>query len=218
MKRVRVRISAGGREGEIHPVYGVLANAPYVEYATAIQWNFTDEELGILHYVEGDPDRFEAALRSIPEVLAHEIECAGDRSFYAYVRDDTTPAVRKLWDVAARRSVVSVPPVEYRPDGSVTFSMVGPSEELQAGIDSVPDPVTVTVEEITGLGAMPRVAATGLTERQRAAVEAAIDEGYYEVPRTGSQRDVAERLDCAPSTAAEHLQKAEAALVRAAFA
>lgn len=198
-------------------MYGALANAPYVRYATAIQWNFTGDELGILHYVEGDPERFEATLRATPEVLEYALERAGEEACYVYVRDETTPAVRELWDATARRSVVTVPPVEYHRDGSVTFSMFGPSEELQAAVETVPDPVSVTVEEITGLRAMPHAVTASLTDRQRAAVEAAVDLGYYDVPRSGGQRDVAERLDCAPSTAAEHLQKAEATVIRTLF-
>ncbi|MXR22550.1 helix-turn-helix domain-containing protein [Halobacterium bonnevillei] len=45
----------------------------------------------------------------------------------------------------------------------------------------------------------------------------AVDAGYYDVPRTASQDDVAAQLDCAPSTVAEHLRKAEAALAGAAI-
>jgi predicted DNA binding protein len=53
-----------------------------------------------------------------------------------------------------------------------------------------------------------------LTDRQREAVEAANDLGYYEIPREASQEDVAERIGCAASTAAEHLRKAETKLLR----
>ncbi|MFB6270658.1 MAG: helix-turn-helix domain-containing protein, partial [Halobacterium sp.] len=57
---------------------------------------------------------------------------------------------------------------------------------------------------------------TALTDRQREVVETAVDLGYYDVPRTAGQDDVAAELDCASSTVAEHLRKAEAALARAA--
>lgn len=107
--------------------------------------------------------------------------------------------------------------VEYHPDGTVTFSMFGPGEMIQAAIDTVPNPVSVTVEEISGLQAMPQTVASALTDRQREAVEAAIEVGYYDVPRTGSQDDVATRLDCAPSTAAEHLRKIESKVLRSLF-
>ncbi|MFC6963264.1 helix-turn-helix domain-containing protein [Halocatena marina] len=50
---------------------------------------------------------------------------------------------------------------------------------------------------------------SGLSDRQRAALLAAFDLGYYEQPRQATHKDVAARLDCAPNTASEHLQKAE---------
>jgi len=37
--------------------------------------------------------------------------------------------------------------------------------------------------------------------------------GYYDVPRSGSVADVAEAIECSPSTAGAHLRKGEAALV-----
>ena len=217
MKHVRLRLTADGREDEFHPMYGVMANAPFVEYAAALNWNVTDGELSILHYVEGDVDAFEGALRDIDFVREYELEPAGDGRFYAYVHDDLTDAVLDLWALGDRRGIVPVPPIEWHPDGTATISVFGPGEAIQAAIEAVPEPASVTVEEISGMGAMPQTVASALTDRQRAAIEAALDVGYYDVPRTGSQDDVAERLDCAPSTAAEHLQKAESKVIRSLF-
>ena len=56
-------------------------------------------------------------------------------------------------------------------------------------------------------------AASALSDRQAEAATAAVDCGYYGTPRERSVADVADRLDCAPGTAAEHLRKAEATLV-----
>lgn len=217
MKHVRLRITADGNEGDIHPMYGVMANADFVEYATAIHWSFTGEELGILHYVEGDVDAFEAAVQSIPEVVDYELNPAGGRSFYAFIKDETNEAIRDMWALTSHRGIVTIPPIEYHEDGTVTFSMFGPGDEIQGAIEGLTDLITVTVEEISGMQALPQTAPSALTDRQREAVEAAIDVGYYEVPRTGSQADVAERLDCSPSTAAEHLRKAEARVLRSLF-
>lgn len=51
---------------------------------------------------------------------------------------------------------------------------------------------------------------SGLTHRQREALAAAIDTGYFGHEGEGSIKAVAERLDVAPSTAWEHLSRAEA--------
>jgi predicted DNA binding protein len=217
MKHVRVRITAGGREDEIHPMYGVLTGAPFVERATALQWNYTDDALGILHYVVGDPDALEAAMREFPEVVGYDIERVDERSCYVYVRDATTGPLRDLFDPVASGGLVVVPPVEYDPDGTVAFSIFGPDAEIQAAIEAVPDPVEVSIEAVGGLAATPATVDAGLTERQREAVETAIELGYYDVPRTANQDDVAAALDCAPSTAAEHLRKAESQVLWALF-
>lgn len=217
MKHVRLRLTADGREVELHPMYGVMTNADFVEYAAALNWNVTDAELSILHYVEGDVEAFEAAVQEIELVREYELKPTGDGTFYAYLHDDLTDAVLDLWAVGDRSGVVVVPPIEWHRDGTATISVFGPSEMIQSAIDAVPDAVSVTVEEISGLGAIPQAVASSVADRQREAVEAALDVGYYDVPRTGSQADVAERLDCAPSTAAEHLRKAESTVLRALF-
>ncbi|MFC7139171.1 helix-turn-helix domain-containing protein [Halosimplex aquaticum] len=214
MQHVRVRVTAHGREGEIHPVYGIVTNAPFVERALALQWNNAGEDLGILHYVRGDADAFEAAIADVPEVLGYDIERVDDDAFYAYISDDTTASVRELFGSLTTGTVVIVPPIVYHEDGSVTISLFGPDDELQAAVEAIPDPVDVTVEQVGGLDSAAPAVEARLTERQRAAVDAAIDLGYYDVPREAGHEAVADALDCAPSTAAEHLRKAESKLLR----
>lgn len=214
VKHVRIRFDAGGDEGEIHPMYGVLANAPFVERATALQWNLTDEGFGILHYVEGDAGAFEDRVREIPEVLAYDVEPIDDRRFYAYIRDASTEELRELFAPIRRGGLVVVPPIRYHQDGTVSLSLFGPAEEIQAGIEAVPDPITVQVDAVGGLGHAVGGAETVLSPRQREAATAALELGYYEIPREASHQDVARVIDCAPSTAAEHLRKAEAKILK----
>jgi predicted DNA binding protein len=49
----------------------------------------------------------------------------------------------------------------------------------------------------------------GLTDRQAAALSAAVEMGYFDTPRKASVEDVAGKLGVSPSTAVEHLRKAE---------
>jgi PAS domain S-box-containing protein len=53
------------------------------------------------------------------------------------------------------------------------------------------------------------VLTTELTDRQRAALEAAYHSGFFEWPRDASGEDVADSLDIAPATFHQHLRKAE---------
>ncbi|PSP90343.1 DNA-binding protein [Halobacteriales archaeon QS_4_66_20] len=213
MKHVRVSITANGREAEIHPMWDVMANAPFVDRSAALQWNFTGDGFGILHYVVGDVDAFEERIREIPEVLGYDIATAGTGRFYVYIRDATTANMRALFAPITQGGLVVIPPIRYHADGTSSFSLFGPDEEIQAALDTVPSPVEITIEKVGGLGATPATAQAHLSERQREAVLAAVELGYYEIPRVVSHEDVADAIDCAPSTAAEHLRKAESAIV-----
>lgn len=214
MKHVRLTLDAGGRADEIHPMFDLITGAPYVERATAMHWNYSGDELGIMHYVEGDAAAFERDVAEIPEVLAYELTEVGDDAFYVYIRDATNEAIRELFDIVDRSPAVVVPPVEYARDGTVSYSVVGPSAEIGTAIDRIPEPIDVTVTEVGTIEGAPGVEQAALSDRQREAVETALALGYYEVPRDASHEDVADEMGCAPSTAAEHLRKAESKVLR----
>lgn len=75
----------------------------------------------------------------------------------------------------------------------------------------------MTVNAVSGMIATPGLAETLLSVRQREALETALEVGYYDLPRSGDYRTIAARMDCVPSTAAEHLRKAESKVLRALF-
>lgn len=218
MKHIRVRITAHGQAGDIHPMYGVMTEAPFIQRATAIQWNYTGDALGILHYVVGDADALERAMQEIPEVVGYDIERIDELSCYVYVRDATTDSLQEMFGPISSGGLVVVPPIEYDPDGTVAFSIFGPDDELQDAIEGISVPVDVTIEAVGGLAGTTAAVETLLTDRQREVVETAVDLGYYDIPRTASQEDIAAELDSAPSTIAEHLRKAEARVLQAQFA
>lgn len=213
MNHVRLTLDAGGREADIHPMYGLMADSEHVERGTALQWNYTGEELGILHHVEGDADGFAAAVDGVPQVVDFELIRAGEGAFYAYVSDELTPEAAGMFEVLAAGTAVVVPPVVYEPDGTVSFSAFGPAADIESAIEIAPDFVDVDVRRVGGMAGLPGLHETALSDRQRQAVRAGLELGYYEVPREASHEDVAAAIDCAPSTAAEHLRKAESKLL-----
>jgi hypothetical protein len=123
MKHVRLTIDAGGREAEVHPMYEVLASAPYLERVVGLHWNFSGDRLGLMAYVEGDVDAFRDEVGGLPEVIDFEVTRAGEDACYAYVRDETNPVSRQLFGTFTRESLLVVPPIEYGGDGTVTFSV-----------------------------------------------------------------------------------------------
>ncbi|MFC7232912.1 hypothetical protein ACFQMM_18965 [Saliphagus sp. GCM10025308] len=133
-----------------------MGQRPFVDRAVALQWNFTGDALGILHYALGDADAFEATVADVPEVLDYDLVRDGVDAFYVYVRDDTTDALGELFDPVTQGGLVVIPPIRYREDGSVAFSIFGPDAEIQAAIEAVPDPIDVTVGGSVGCARLLR--------------------------------------------------------------
>ncbi|NHN58906.1 MULTISPECIES: helix-turn-helix domain-containing protein [Halorussus] len=213
----RVQLTFYAPDAEVHPIHTMLAERDYVDAAEMVHWNDAGETMTHAFYVEGDREAFSAELAETPEVRAYDVTPVDDRGFYAHVRAETTPVQRAMFDAYREGGVVVTSTLEHTDDGGVTFDAVGTADALQELHDTAPEEVVVRVERVGGIEATPETVAAVLSARQREAVETAVAAGYYDVPRTASHEDVAEALDCAPSTASEHLRKAESKVLRALF-
>lgn len=216
MKRVRITLRPQGPYAP--PVYARLAGgASYLEGARIVNWNVSHPPTGFLFRLEGEYRRFERELDDSPMVSDYDVLPITDRECYCFFEGEVSAAARSLFANFTRGSLLTVPPIECNEDGTNTFAIVGTETDIQAAVDGVPDAVEVTVERVGG----ERVAADSivgrLTDRQRDAVEAALELGYYDVPRGATNEAVADELGCATATAAEHLQKAESAVMASLF-
>lgn len=171
----------------------------------------------LLFYVEGDRDAYVDALESTDRVVDYDVTPLDEASCYAYVRERSAEFDVRLQEAFQRPGLLVVPPVEFRSDGTARLTVVGESAALQSALEDVPAEASVDVERIGEYDGAPPGTGADLTDRQREAAAAALDVGYYDVPRSGSLDDVAEELDCAPGTASEHLRKAERAALSAAL-
>ncbi len=194
-----------------HPMQEFLEESDALETVQLWNWNLLDDVDCLLFRVEGDRDAYEDALAAVPWVRTYSVAPVGNGEFFAYVEHETRdPDVGFRAAFSGRRLVVAFP-VEFTERGT-ELTVLGRPADLQAVLDDLPERADVTVDYVGSYPGPPSSA--DLTARQRDALAAAEAVGYYEVPREGSVADVAERLDCAPSTASNHLRKAEAALVR----
>lgn len=174
-----------------------------------------EDEVALLLGVRGDREAYETAIEAHgPETYAIA-DGRGD-SLYVYARESLSGAQRGLAGAFARAGLVLVSPVVYRDDGRIDVTVAGPETALRAVLDDVPDGVGVDVRRIGRYETATVDHGDRLTARQHEALRAAHDLGYYDSPRTATTADVADRLGCAPGTAAEHLRKAEARLVAGA--
>jgi predicted DNA binding protein len=167
--------------------------------------------------LEGDPDEAAAALAATDGVIDHELVVEEDDYALAYLRAEASEVELAVHATFTQGGLVTTTPVTLYPDGTVVFRVLGDPDDLQAAVDEAGDRFAVHVERVGDYDRPPERVAAALTDRQREAVRAALDAGYYDVPRRATHEAVAAELDCAPATAAEHLQKAEAALVRSLF-
>lgn len=214
MERVRLTIRPDGVD--VHPVYRLLAGgAPYLSTAELVNANVRGGTPALLVRVEGDAEAFAADVESIPAVVEHELVPVSDREAYVYMRDEGSPVSLALFETFTRGSVIGVPPVTYNDDGSATLTVVGPVDDVTAAVEGVPDGIRTDVEAVGSPDVAPETVVSRLSPRQREAVETAVAVGYYDVPRRATHEAVADAMGCAPSTASEHLRKAEATLVTA---
>ncbi|WP_265108646.1 helix-turn-helix domain-containing protein [Halosolutus halophilus] len=211
MKAVRLTLRHDAET--VHPMRRFVSDHDAFGDYRMVHGNFSgaDEHAFIFHVV-GDPDVYETALTEFGGVESYDLTRTGDRSFSVYVRDVPDDVGSQLIDTFSQGSLVPLPPLEYRSDWSVRFSVAGESDDLKRSLAQIPDGIEPTVDGVGEYDGGDAVIGA-LTARQREALRVARDLGYFDVPRSASVEDVAAELDCAPGTAAEHLRKAEATVM-----
>ena len=216
MKRVRITLRPTGEYSP--PIYELLAGgASYLERARIVNWNVSTPPATFLLRLRGDYERFEAVLEDHESAREYELVPLSDRECHCFLESEVSAAARRLFENFTRGTLMTVPPIECNRDGSNTFTIIGSDADIQAAVEGVPSGVGVTVEAVGGTEVAPERVTDRLAPRQRAAVETALECGYYDAPRRATIEDVARELGCATATAAEHIQKAESKLVAGLF-
>ena len=130
-----------------------------------------------------------------------------------------TEAEGGVEDVLAAHGCLLVPPLTYA-DGEkhVRVLALDPAALTEVYHD-LRERYDVTVADKREVSApapdAPGVAEPSLTARQAAVLRAAVDDGYYEVPRGTTTGELAERFGLARSTLEEHLRRAEGKVTQA---
>lgn len=210
-----LRVSLGFSPETRHPMHDLLVTHPEMSREELWTWRFVGQRPALLFRVVGPAGPYRDRIRDVETVAEFTLTPADEDSVWAFVHAEPTSAE---WDwvlAFARESVVVVPPVVYTDAGSAVFEVLGDPGDLRALLADLPDGVDATVERVGGYDPR-RDPGTALTERQREVLAAAVDLGYYDVPREATLAEVADELDIAGSTVSTHLRKAEAAVVREA--
>jgi len=193
-----------------HPMHQFVVDHEAYEI-TRLLYRFqdSDTEHAALFHVEGPVEPYERALSGLSSIQEFELDPCQDASFYLYIRETMGPDSREFADAFSQPGLIVLTPIEYRSDGTVRLTAVGPAETVQAAVNAVPETMGVDICSVGefALGKLdPRLE---LTQRQLDAVSEAVACGYYSEPRSATLVDVATELDCSSGTAGELLRRAE---------
>lgn len=167
-----------------------------------------------LYEMYGDIDEFRRRLEGIPEVQEATTTAISDGRFNLLVVLDLTEAsvIEDVLKAVTKKGLIVAKPVVYR-NGQVHARIVGGSSTLQKAVDEIPSEVDIEIVSVGDFDRSRDTPVSKLSDRQREAVFAALDLGYYDRPRRSTHEDIADRLGCEPNTASEHLQKAESKIL-----
>ena len=206
----RVQFSATYPDRLVHPLHRRVIEAGPVTRAELLTWSPTADATTLL-WCDADAGATRSVVGAVDSVVDSEVVEDGDGT-YAFLRQDGYEFAPAVLEAIAAAHVVFLPPVAFLETGAVRFEAVGEASSLGDFHDALADLGDVAIERVHEF---ERTASPSrLTDRQRAALEAAVEAGYYEVPRDGAVADVAAALDCSTSTAGELVRKAEAAVIR----
>ncbi|MFD1599643.1 helix-turn-helix domain-containing protein [Halobellus rarus] len=206
----RVQFTATYPKELVHPLHRQIIDSGPISRAELLLWSPTAEAT-TLFWCDGPPDATAAAVRAIDSLLVSDL-VEGSDGTYAFLQQNDYEFATALLDAIADARAVFVPPVVFFETGSVQFEAVGEAAALSAFYAELSDLGELTIDRVEEFERTR--SSSRLTDRQRAALDAAVEVGYYEVPRTGAIADVAAALDCSTSTAGELVRKAEAAVIR----
>ncbi|NEU56225.1 helix-turn-helix domain-containing protein [Halorussus sp. MSC15.2] len=207
MKRVQLSVSYPDRF--VHPIQRRIVSDLPITRAELLMWSPTEDATTLL-WCDGDRDATAQAVADVESLVASNFVEDADGT-YAFLRQDDYEFPAVLLELVADARVIFLPPVTFLETGDVQFEAVGESEALGAFHEELSALGDLTVERVREFER--RDSPSRLTDRQRAALDAAVSVGYYDVPRNGTVADVADALDCSSSTAGELLRKAEAAVI-----
>lgn len=196
------------------PIQEFIGEDQPIKRTRLLYGNFLDDQVTrFVFYVEGDQAAYRDTLEVLPYVHSYDIAPVEADGFYSLVERELRDGDRRVRKLLEGSGAVIVPPVEYTSDGAIRTTILGDPESLRATIADLPQDIDVQLELAAESPAMDASVTSVLTDRQREAVAAATAVGYYSVPSEGSLEEVAAKLNCATSTASNHLRKAESKIM-----
>lgn len=195
--------------------------AGHSTYATATAGTETSVELWCndycdLLYVDGDPPV--ELLDQIRDQVGMEDTLSSDERMLIVTGDCLKNHEQKnIEKYLAKHNCLLLPPLKYRNGSKLCQVLALDSANLTAFYRDIVDDFDVTIDTKRSIEEPPNERATNVLEaefstlsaRQREALLLATEEGYYEIPRKVTTKDLAEELAINRRTFEDHLRRAE---------
>jgi len=211
MKSARVALHHDSET--ISPIHEGLCASPDLDRELILGCQSVDSVERLISFVYGEVAAYETLLADLERVIEYDVTPAND-GFFLYIRRELGADGLSLLSALAQNTVVVVPPIEVRSDGSIRLTLVGYSADLSAVIEALASGVSI---EVRWTSDSVTVTGTPVSDRQLTALSTARDVGYYEIPRENGIEAVADELDVAVSTASELLRRGEANAIEQFF-
>ena len=203
--------------GGIHPVDAELASMPGVDRDALLHIDAFGDGTGVLLYrLEGDRETVVEAIADHDYLVSYDIlSVDAENTFHLYLHVQPGEPAGTLMALCYEYALIIDTPIKFTDRGGVLATIVGTHDMLRKALKSIPEAISVSIQQVGEYSPGTRDMLSMLTERQREVFETAVNMGYYDIPREINQGDLAETLGCAPSTVDEHLRKVESKMLSA---
>ncbi|MFT4903739.1 MAG: putative DNA binding protein [Natronomonas sp.] len=201
----------------IHPVDAEIAALSGVERDALLHIDSFGDGTGVLLYrLTGDRDSVIDAIDAHDAVISYDVlDVEAENTFHLYLHVLPGEPAGTLMALCYEFALIIDTPIEFTDRGGILATIVGTHDMLREALMAVPDDINISIQQVGQYSPGTRDMLSMLTERQREVFETAVERGYYDIPRQVNQSELADALECAPSTIDEHLRKAESKMLSA---
>jgi len=209
MRYLTVLIEPNGGSA-FHPLGGRLTDESSIERRAIHHIELLDDDT-VLSFAEasGSQERYKQIMEASPHVEDYLVS-GGDR-WMAVSRFDPTEEARRALELQRDSRLVIDTPIFFTSTDSLTVTCLGDDATFEQLFEDVDDVESISIEILEMGEYEPDESSFSrmFTSRQEEVLEAAVELGYYAVPRRATLQEVADIVGIAPTTASEHLRKVE---------
>lgn len=204
-------------DGSFHPIDREAASAPEVRREAILHLDLLTDGTGVAVYrLSGEADFARERLGVHEDVIDYDVFAENEERFNVYVHFREGDPASELLSIQDKYGLLLDTPFEFTSDGGLEITVVGKNEVVQ---EALPEFLNVTkdfdvfLEQVGRYEPEENQLVASLTGRQQEILEAAVNKGYYSIPRKASHEDIAGEVGCSASTVGEHLRKVEASIL-----